>query len=459
MPWWLKKCWRSARRLLACAHERRDVALEGVDLVGDRLREHEADPGDDQQQRGGRSAGSRARGARRGGARKLTNGLRISAMNDATMMISTTLRAARAATHSASRPTSEQHELHAVRDHEWSGRRGRQIAPAHPPRRPDRRSARCSSAAVWRSCPPIRASSSAATSSARRAGAPCSRRCPALRERHEPTFVVVNGENVAGGFGITPDDRRRAVRGGRRRDHARQPRLPPPRDLPLPRRASRGSCGPRTTCTGSRATGHTVVERDGVRLGVVNLSGNVFMAAGRSAFAEADALVARLTGDGRPHARRHARRGDEREGRDGLAPRRPRDRGARDAHARADRRRAGAAGRDRLHHRRRHDRRARRRARRRAASSRSRRSSRRCRCGSRPSDEDPWLRACSSRERADARRRDRAAARARRARRRQRSARARAAARRSPERRRARLDARSAPRAARRRPSPANHGM
>ena len=28
---------------------------------------------------------------------------------------------------------------------------------------------------------------------------------PGLRERHHPTFVVVNAENVAGGFGITPD--------------------------------------------------------------------------------------------------------------------------------------------------------------------------------------------------------------------------------------------------------------
>ena len=27
---------------------------------------------------------------------------------------------------------------------------------------------------------------------------------PALRERHAPTFVVVNGENAAGGLGITP---------------------------------------------------------------------------------------------------------------------------------------------------------------------------------------------------------------------------------------------------------------
>ena len=27
---------------------------------------------------------------------------------------------------------------------------------------------------------------------------------PVLRERHDPTFVVVNGENAAGGMGITP---------------------------------------------------------------------------------------------------------------------------------------------------------------------------------------------------------------------------------------------------------------
>src|SRR5436190_17267007 len=27
---------------------------------------------------------------------------------------------------------------------------------------------------------------------------------PGLRERHAPTFVVVNGENAAGGLGITP---------------------------------------------------------------------------------------------------------------------------------------------------------------------------------------------------------------------------------------------------------------
>jgi 2',3'-cyclic-nucleotide 2'-phosphodiesterase len=39
------------------------------------------------------------------------------------------------------------------------------------------------------------------------------------------------------------------------------------------------------------------VERDGTRLGVVNLCGNVFMKAGRPAFAEADAALQRLEGE------------------------------------------------------------------------------------------------------------------------------------------------------------------
>ncbi|MEA2484546.1 MAG: 2,3-cyclic-nucleotide 2-phosphodiesterase, partial [Thermoleophilaceae bacterium] len=40
--------------------------------------------------------------------------------------------------------------------------------------------------------------------------------------------------------------------------------------------------------------GTCVVERDGVRLGVVSLSGNLFMKAGRPAFAEVDAAVHEL---------------------------------------------------------------------------------------------------------------------------------------------------------------------
>ena len=42
--------------------------------------------------------------------------------------------------------------------------------------------------------------------------------------------------------------------------------------------------------------GHTVVERDGARLGVVNLSGTVFLDAARSPFAEVDAMLSDLRG-------------------------------------------------------------------------------------------------------------------------------------------------------------------
>ena len=82
-----------------------------------------------------------------------------------------------------------------------------------------------------------RPSSSSATSSAASAGGRCCALLPRLRERHAPTFVVVNGENVAGGLGITPKLADELLRRRRRRHHARQPRLPPQGDLRLPRRA------------------------------------------------------------------------------------------------------------------------------------------------------------------------------------------------------------------------------
>ena len=47
---------------------------------------------------------------------------------------------------------------------------------------------------------------------------------------------------------------------------------------------------------GSPGRGHTVVERDGMRLGVVNLSGLVFLDAVRSPFAEVDAVLSELRG-------------------------------------------------------------------------------------------------------------------------------------------------------------------
>jgi metallophosphoesterase (TIGR00282 family) len=118
---------------------------------------------------------------------------------------------------------------------------------------------------------------------------------PGLRERHQPDFVVVNGENSAGGLGITPqiardwlDDGIDAITLG---NHAyrhravyeyldREPRIVRPANYPK----------------GNPGRGHTVIEKEGMRLGVVNLSGAVFLDAARSPFSEADAILAELRG-------------------------------------------------------------------------------------------------------------------------------------------------------------------
>ena len=118
---------------------------------------------------------------------------------------------------------------------------------------------------------------------------------PGLRERHRPDFVVVNGENAAGGLGITRKTAREmfdlGVDAMTLGNHAyrhrevyeyldREPRIVRPANFPK----------------GSPGRGHTVVEANGMRLGVVNLSGLVFLEAVRSPFAEIDAVLAELRG-------------------------------------------------------------------------------------------------------------------------------------------------------------------
>jgi 2',3'-cyclic-nucleotide 2'-phosphodiesterase len=118
---------------------------------------------------------------------------------------------------------------------------------------------------------------------------------PGLRERHEPDFVVVNGENSAGGLGITSKIARSLYKtgvdaitlGNHTYRHAEvydfldsDDRIVRPANYPK----------------GNPGKGHTVVEKDGVRLAVVNLSGTVFLDAARSPFAEVDAILADLRG-------------------------------------------------------------------------------------------------------------------------------------------------------------------
>jgi metallophosphoesterase (TIGR00282 family) len=118
---------------------------------------------------------------------------------------------------------------------------------------------------------------------------------PTLLERHQPTFVVVNGENAAGGLGITPKIADELfARGvdvitlGNHAYHRREvfDYLDRKAEIVRPYNYLRNQPG-HGTC---------VVERGGIRLGVVNLSGNLFLRAGRPAFTEADAALGELAG-------------------------------------------------------------------------------------------------------------------------------------------------------------------
>ena len=116
---------------------------------------------------------------------------------------------------------------------------------------------------------------------------------PGLRERHRPDFVVVNGENAAGGVGITKKTARELLELGADAitlgNHAYRHREVY-EYLDTETRVIRPANYPK----GSPGRGHTVVEADGKRLGVINLSGQVFLSAVRSPFAEADALLSEL---------------------------------------------------------------------------------------------------------------------------------------------------------------------
>ncbi|HEY2319022.1 MAG TPA: TIGR00282 family metallophosphoesterase [Solirubrobacteraceae bacterium] len=118
---------------------------------------------------------------------------------------------------------------------------------------------------------------------------------PALRDRFTPDFVVVNGENAAGGLGITPRIANQLFAAGvdviTLGNHTYRQReiyeyLDDRREILRPANFLRSQPG----------HGWCVVERDGVSLGVVSLSGNLFMDAGRPAFAEADAALHALRG-------------------------------------------------------------------------------------------------------------------------------------------------------------------
>ncbi len=118
---------------------------------------------------------------------------------------------------------------------------------------------------------------------------------PGLVERHQPDLAVVNGENSAGGLGITDRTGRDLFDMGfdvitlgnhtyRRKEAYAY--------LDEADRVIR----PANFMTSAPGRGHVIVEAAGMRVCVINLIGMLQLQAARSPFAEADALLDRLDG-------------------------------------------------------------------------------------------------------------------------------------------------------------------
>jgi metallophosphoesterase (TIGR00282 family) len=122
------------------------------------------------------------------------------------------------------------------------------------------------------------------------------RAMPELRERHSPDLVIANGENAAGGLGITEKTAGELFDAGvdvltmgnhvyKHRDAYeyldREKRIVRPANYP----------------TANPGRGHTVVEAAGRRVGVINLSGAMYLTVARYPFPAADELVERVDGE------------------------------------------------------------------------------------------------------------------------------------------------------------------
>jgi 2',3'-cyclic-nucleotide 2'-phosphodiesterase len=122
------------------------------------------------------------------------------------------------------------------------------------------------------------------------------RTMPLLRERHSPDLVIANGENSAGGIGVTEKTATEmfamgvdVITLGNHTYRHREAYEYLDREERIVR--------PANYMKGSPGRGSTVVEAAGRRVGVVNLSGQVQMRAARSPFPEVDAIVDRLGGE------------------------------------------------------------------------------------------------------------------------------------------------------------------
>lgn len=116
---------------------------------------------------------------------------------------------------------------------------------------------------------------------------------PHLLETHQPLFTVVNGENSAGGVGITPEIAEElfarganAITLGNHAFNKKEINEYLETDKPIVRPANM----PKTT----PGKGLVVVEKDGVKLAVMNVCGRVYMESYDDPFACVDGLLAQL---------------------------------------------------------------------------------------------------------------------------------------------------------------------
>ncbi|HEV7616416.1 MAG TPA: TIGR00282 family metallophosphoesterase [Solirubrobacterales bacterium] len=119
---------------------------------------------------------------------------------------------------------------------------------------------------------------------------------PALREQHRPDLIVVNGENSAGGMGITErtaNDLFGAGTGvittGNHVYRHREAYEFLERERLVLRPANYPQRNP--------GRGYTVVEAGGMRVGVINLSGGVGLRVARSPFDVVDEILERIEAD------------------------------------------------------------------------------------------------------------------------------------------------------------------
>jgi hypothetical protein len=119
---------------------------------------------------------------------------------------------------------------------------------------------------------------------------------PRLRRRYEADLVIANGENSAGGVGITEKTANDLFASGvdviTTGNHVYRHREAYG-FIDSAERVIRPANYP----AANPGRGHVVVEAAGMRLAVLNLSGSVMLEVARSPFAEADALLSRLDGE------------------------------------------------------------------------------------------------------------------------------------------------------------------